>query len=342
MGNNLRMQSARAATLTEVARRAGVSLTTASKAINGRARVSAETRTRVLKAARELSYTPNGIARSLITGRSGTVGLVVVDSLAQRFALPILLGAEEALSEIDLSMIIADARGDETRLRQIVDRFRERKVDGVLVVGDNNAPTPCIGALGPPVVYVYGETGGDNDVVHVPNDLAGARAAAEHVLELGRRRPAVITGPRSGRAVVERGKGVDEALRRGGIEPVRGVLHAPWSQRAGRAAAEELLAQAPDVDAIVCGSDQLAMGVAEAVRASGRSVPDDVAITGFDNWPVFALETDPPLTTVDMNLQTLGAAAVRDLFGMIDGEPVGGGVRLHACTLVVRGSTASG
>jgi len=141
---------------------------------------------------------------------------------------------------------------------------------------------------------------------------------------------------------VERGKGVDEALRRGGIEPVRGVSHAPWSQRAGRAAAEELLAQAPDVDAIVCGSDQLAMGVAEAVRASGRSVPDDVAITGFDNWPVFALETDPPLTTVDMNLQTLGAAAVRDLFGMIDGEPVGGGVRLHACTLVVRGSTASG
>jgi LacI family transcriptional regulator len=119
-------------------------------------------------------------------------------------------------------------------------------------------------------------------------------------------------------------------------------LHASWSQRAGRAAAERLLAQAPDVDAIICGSDQLAMGVAEAVRASGRRVPDDVAITGFDNWPVFALETDPPLTTVDMNLQTLGAAAVRDLFGMIDGEPVGGGVRLHDCTLVVRGSTAIG
>ncbi|WP_460062534.1 LacI family DNA-binding transcriptional regulator [Streptomyces sp. YKOK-I1] len=332
------MQSARAVTLTEVARRAGVSLTTASKAINGQARVSDETRHRVLKAARELSYTPNRIARSLITGRSGTVGLVVVDSLAQRFALPILLGAEEALSEIDLSMIISDARGDEARLLQIVDRFHQRKVDGVLVVGDNNAPTPRIGRIDPPVAYVYGETGG-NDVVHVPDDLAGARAVTEHVLDLGRRRVAVITGPESGRAVVERMKGVHAALRARRLELAHGVLHTRWSQRSGRAAAEQLLTRVADVDAIICGSDQLAAGAAEAVWASGRSVPDDVVITGYDNWPVFALETDPPLTTVDLNLQTLGAAAVRDLFGMIDGEPVGGGVRLHACTLVVREST---
>ncbi|MGW2523459.1 LacI family DNA-binding transcriptional regulator [Streptomyces sp. NPDC001617] len=334
------MHSARAATLTEVARRAGVSLTTASKAINGQARVSTETRDRVLKAARELSYTPNRIARGLTTGRSGTVGLVVVDSLAQRFALPILLGAEEALSEIDLSMIISDARGDGTRLRQIVDRFRQRKVDGVLVVGDNNALTPRIGRLDPPVAYVYGETGG-NDVVHVPDDLSGARAVTDHVLGLDRRRMAVITGPRSGRAVVERVKGVHEVVRAHGVELAHSVVHTQWSQRSGRAAAEDLLLRVPDVDAIVCGSDQLAAGVAEAVRASGRRVPHDVAITGYDNWPVFALETDPPLTTVDMNLQTLGAAAVRDLFGMIDGEPVGGGVRLHACTLVVRGSTSA-
>ncbi|TDT97483.1 LacI family transcriptional regulator [Streptomyces sp. 846.5] len=334
------MQTERAVTLTEVARRAGVSLTTASKAINGQSRVSDDTRDRVLKAARELSYRPNRIARSLISGRSGTVGLVVVDSLAQRFALPILLGAEEALSEIDLSMIISDARGDEARLRQIVDRFHERKVDGVLVVGDNNATTPRVTRLDQPVAYVYGETDGGG-VVHVPDDLSGARAVTGHLLATGRRRPAVITGPRAGRAVVERERGVRAALREGGVELVRGAVYTEWSQRSARAAAERLLVQAPDVDAILCGSDQLAAGVAEAVRASGRRIPDDVAITGYDNWPVFALESDPPLTTVDMNLQTLGAAAVRDLFGMIDGKPVGDGVRLHPCTLVVRGSTTA-
>jgi LacI family transcriptional regulator len=90
---------------------------------------------------------------------------------------------------------------------------------------------------------------------------------------------------------------------------------------------------------VVCGSDQLAAGVSAALREAGRRIPDDVAVTGHDNWAVFALEADPPLTTVDMNLEELGAAAVRDLFGLIDGKPVGRGVRLHTSTLVVREST---
>ncbi|MGW0860477.1 LacI family DNA-binding transcriptional regulator, partial [Streptomyces sp. NPDC002690] len=165
------MQSERVVTLTDVARRAGVSLTTASKAINGQDRISDQTRARVLKAARELSFTPNRIARSLMSGRTGTVGLVVVDSHVHRFVLPILLGAEEALADVDLSMVIADARGDSARLRRIVERFAEQKVDGVLVVGENNALTPSVGRwLDRPVTYVYGETGaGAGDVVHVPD-----------------------------------------------------------------------------------------------------------------------------------------------------------------------------
>ncbi|MEV5604664.1 LacI family DNA-binding transcriptional regulator [Streptomyces sp. NPDC052299] len=333
------MHSARSTTLSEVARRAGVSLTTASKAINGQPRVSDEARARVLKAARELAYTPNRIARSLMSGRTGTVGLVVADSDAQRFVLPILLGAEEALSEIDLSMIVSDARGDRARLRRIVERFADRQVDGVLVVGDNNTSTPRIGRLlDQPVVYVYGETGAA-DVVHVPDDLGGARELTEHVLAGGRRRVAVVTGPREARAVVERVRGVSAALADAGLDLAHEVLYGQWSQRSGRGLTERLLAAAPDVDAILCGSDQLAVGVTEALRGAGRRVPQDVALTGFDNWSVFAVESDPPLTTVDMNLHTLGAGAVRDLFDMIDGRPVGAGVRLHRCSVVVREST---
>lgn len=325
-------------TLSEVATRAGVSLTTASKAVNGQGRVSSQTRERVLRAARELSYTPNHIARSLISGRSGNVGLVVVDSLAHRFAMPILLGAEEALSEIDLSLTVGDARGDKAKFRAIVDRFRARKVDGILVVGDNNATTPKVNAPGRPVAYVYGEPAGTH-VVHVPDDRAGGQAVVEHLVGGGRRRIAMITGPAQGRAVVERALGVRQALAEHGLALVSPAVHTQWSQRSGRLAARALLRETPDVDAVVCGSDQLAAGVSTALREAGRRIPDDVAVTGYDNWPVFALEADPPLTTVDMNLEELGAAAVRDLFGLIDGKPVGRGVRLHASTLVVREST---
>jgi LacI family transcriptional regulator len=334
------MSPRRASTLTEVARRAGVSLTTASKAINGQNRVSEQTRARVLKAARELSFTPNPMARSLISGRSGTVGLIIVDSLSQRFVVPTMLGAEAALSEINLSMITSDARGDHTRLRSLADMMRQRMVDGLIVVGDNNALTPSIGDEFPaPVVYVHGETGQPRDVVHVPDDRDGGRLALEHVVALGRRRIAHLTGPRGTRAVGERVKGIRASLKQHDLGLVAPISYGRWSQRAGRATAEELLAAHPEVDAIVCGSDQIASGVVEAIVASGRRIPDDVAVTGYDNWVTFAQETDPPLTTVDMNLDALGAAAVRDLFAVIDGEAVGGGVRLHGCTLVVRGST---
>jgi len=119
------------------------------------------------------------------------------------------------------------------------------------------------------------------------------------------------------------------------------IGYGPWSQRWGRATAAQLLRDRPEVDAVICGSDQIASGVVEAVVDAGRRIPDDVAVSGYDNWTTFALETDPPLTTVDMNLEALGASAVRDLFAVIDGVSVAGGVRLHDCALVVRGSTDS-
>ncbi len=336
------MTTRRASTLTEVARRAGVSLTTASKAINGQAGVSPQTRTRVLQVARELAFVPNPMARSLISGRSGTVGLIIADNLTHRFVVPIMVGAEAALSEIDLSMIIGDAAGGAERLRFQIDLMRRRKVDGVLVLGDNNVPTPVVGdRLGVPVVYVYGDTGRSQDVVHVPDDRSHAVLVTEHLIGLGRRRVAHLTGPDHARAVRERLAGVTLLLTEAGLPLAAPVQHGPWSQRWGKAAARRLLESVPDVDAVLCGSDQIAAGVVEAVLSSGRRIPDDVAITGVDNWPVFALETDPPLTTVDLNLQALGGGAVRDLFGAIDGEPVGNGIRLHPGELVVRGSTVA-
>ena len=111
-----------------------------------------------------------------------------------------------------------------------------------------------------------------------------------------------------------------------------------WTQRWGRHAARSLLTAHPDIDAIFCGSDQIAAGVADALHHLGRRIPDDIALVGYDNWEVFAAESQPPLTTVDLNLQTLGATAVRHLFTAIDGDKSSGVIRCPA-RLVVREST---
>lgn len=334
------VQTGRPPTLTEVARRAGVSLTTASKAVNGRDRISEVTRKRVLRASKELSYTPNLVAKSLVSGRSSIIGVLLRDPLVHRFAMPIVIGAQSVLEQREFSAIIADARGVVDRLAELATLLRQRNVDGLLIVGDNQSKTPSITAsVKIPCVYVYGPTTHSRDVVHLIDDYAGAMAVVNHLLDLGRARIAHITGPRNASAVQQRATGLTHALDEHGLRLMGEIAYGPWSQRWARQATRELLGVAPDVDAIACGSDQLAASVLEAVVATGRKVPDDVAITGYDNWTVFAQETDPALTTIDMDLEHLGATAVSDLFAMIGGARVGGGTRHHEGTLVVRGST---
>lgn len=335
------MTNRRPATLIEVAERAGVSLTTASKAINGKSRVSEQTRARVMAAARELSFTPSPIARGLTTGRTSTVGLIIADSMSHRFAVPVMLGAEAALGEIDLSMITCDARGDQARSLELARMLAARKADGVLIVGDNNAVTASVTQhVGVPVVYVYGESDDAGDIVHMPDDFGGIGLAVDHLVATGRRRIAHLTGPRHTSAVSQRVSGLLARLDHHRLPLAAPIGYGEWSQRWARAAATELLRQVPDTDALLCGSDQIASGVLVALDELGRRVPGDIAVTGYDNWRVFALETEPQLTTVDMNLEALGAAAARDLFTLIDGAPRRGGVRRHPCELVIRGSSA--
>lgn len=334
------MELSRQPTLTEVAQRAGVSLTTASKAINGRERISEATRKRVLRAAREMSYAPNLVAKSLASGRSSIIGVLLRDPMVDRLAMPMVIGAQSVLEQREFSAIIADARGVEDRIAELAVTLRQRGVDGLLVVGDNQGKIHSITASAKiPCVYVHGPTSNSRDVVHLVDDFAGGVTVVEHLLAAGRTRVAHITGPKHSPAVQQRVLGVTHALNEHGLRAAGGVRYGQWSQRWARQAAREVLAKEPNVDAIACGSDQIATAVLEAVIASGRRVPGDVAITGYDNWLVFAQETDPALTTLDMDLEHLGAAAVSDLFAMIGGERVGGGTRHHEGTLVVRGST---
>jgi LacI family transcriptional regulator len=321
-----------------VAALAGVSPATASKALNGRDEVAPATRAKVIAAAGKLAFRPNALARGLMSGNTSTIGLLTNDS-AGRFSIPVLLGAENALGDDQISVLLADARGDAIRERHYVRALLAQQVTGLIVVGESSNRRPSIGLdLPVPVVYAYAESTDPADLSYIPDDRGGARMVLEHLYSLGRRKIAHITGPAGYRATADRVTGLTEFLDEAGL-PLAGreVRYGEWSQRWGRHAAEYVLNDDPDVDAIFCGSDQVAAGVTETLAARGVRVPQDIALAGFDNWEIFSTGTSPPLTTVDMNLQRLGAIAAQYLFAAVDGER-DAGVRHLPCRLVVRDS----
>jgi LacI family transcriptional regulator len=329
----------RTITLADVARLAGVSISTASKALNGRSHVRAETRARVLDAAEQLSFSPNTLARGLLAGRTGTVGLLTSD-LEGRFSIPILMGAEDAFGAGRVNVFLCDARGDAIREQHHVQALLSRRVDGLIVVGSRTDPRPPLGrGLPVPVVYTYAPSEDLDDLSIICDNVGAGRLAIEHLVSCGRTRIAHITGDPGYGASRERAEGALAALKDAGLPLVGEVRFGAWSEGWGRAAAAMLLDQHPDVDAVFCGSDQVARGVMDALRERGRAVPEDIAVMGFDNWEILAGGARPPLTSVDMNLEEIGRAAARALFAALDGAPRSG-IEALPCRVVLRGSTA--
>lgn len=321
------------ATITEVAALAGVSVGTASKAVNGRGQLRPQTRARVLAAAAELGFEPNALARGLLSGRSFTVGLITTDSFG-RFSIPVLLGAEEALGAGQISVFLCDSRGDQLRERHYARTLLARRVDGIIVAGRRIEPRPPL-ETSVPVVYAIGPSADPADASVVSDEAGGARLAIEHLIATGRQRIGHLTGPPGHLAARLRAEAVRDTLSAAGLES-SDIHFGQWSEEWGRQAAAILLRSRPDVDAICAGSDQIARGVADHLRETGRT---DVALTGFDNWDVMALACRPPLTTVDRNLHDLGRVAAETLLRKIAGEIVAG-IQPIPCSLIVRASTS--
>src|SRR6516225_10011534 len=275
----------RRVTIRDVAAEAGVSIGTASNALNGQGKLRAETRERVAEAAQRLGFAPNTLAQALLAGRSFTVGLITTDSFG-RFSIPVMLGAEDALGTGQVSVFMCDTRDDAEREKRYVETLAARRVDGLIVTGRRVEPRPPV-AAGPGIPVVYAMT---------------------------------------------------QALAAAGLRPHGGARFGEWSERWGREAAARLLADEPDTDAIFCGSDQIARGVADTLRAGGRAIPGDVALVGFDNWEPMALGAQPPLTSIDMCLEDVGRVAAEILLAAIAGEP-SRGTRTVPSRLVVRQSS---
>jgi LacI family transcriptional regulator len=328
------------ATLRDVAKLAGVSIATASKALNDQPQVRAETRAKVIRAAEQLSFSPNTLAQGLITQRSGTVGLLTSD-LEGRFSIPILMGAEDAFGSDQTSVFLCDARGDTLRERHHLRALLSRRVDGLIVVGARPDARPSLGRdLPVPVIYAYSPSDDPADLSLVTDNVGGGRMAVDHLIRLGRRRIAHITGDPSYGAAQDRARGALDRLAEENL-PLAGdqVWFGAWSEAWGRGATRMLLQRDPEIDAIFAGSDEIARGVLDVLHQEKLTVPTQVAVIGFDNWNILAVNARPPLTTIDMNLELLGRLAAQRLFAAIDGT-LGSGIETIGCRLITRESTA--
>ncbi len=316
-------QPARRPTLDEVARRAGVSRSAASRAINNARHVSRATREAVEHAIEELGYVPNPTARALATQQASAVILAVSHDDPALFADPffgqVIVGVSAALETTDLVLMLALASS--SRGRERVQRvLRSRRADGIMLLalrGDDPLYR-LAGQLGLPVVVggrpLHGEPAWYVDA----DNRGGARLATEHLITTGHRRIAIITGLSGSRASADRLRGFRETMALAGLDSTW-IDQGDFTEDSGAEATTRLLAAHPDLDAIFAASDNMAAGALRALKAHGRSVPADVAVVGFDDLPI-ARHTDPPLTSVNQPVQALGREMAKMLVSLINGE----------------------
>src|SRR4249920_730815 len=243
----------RRVTIRDVAAEAGVSIGTASKALNGQGKLRAETRERVAEVAQRLGFAPNTLAQALLAGRSFTVGLITTDSFG-RFSIPVMLGAEDALGDGQVSVFMCDTRDDPEREQRYIEMLAARRVDGLIVTGRRIEPRrPVTAGPGIPVVYAMTQPLGQDGPAVLPDDEGGRRGIGH------------ITGPERFLAARKRAEGFGAALAAAGLRSRGGTRFGEWSEQWGREGAGKLLADQPDTDAIFCGSDQIARGVADTL-----------------------------------------------------------------------------
>ncbi|MBA4863729.1 LacI family DNA-binding transcriptional regulator [Streptomyces sp. PSKA54] len=313
-------------TIHDVAREAGVSRGTVSRVLNGGHYVSPAAQEAVNAAIRKTGYVVNRHARSLITGRSDSVGFLLTEPQEKFFEDPnfnvLLRGCTQALAAHDIPLLLMIA-GTEDERRRISRYITAGHVDGVLLVSSHSGDPVAeqLREAGVPLVACGKPIGQGSKVSYVAaDDRDGARDMVSHLLSLGRRRIGMITGPLDTPGGVERLAGYREVLADAGIEAdERLIVPGDYSRDGGEAGAAELLSRIPDLDALFVASDLMAQGALTALQRAGRRVPEDVAVGGFDDSPA-ATAGSPALTTIRQPWDRISSEMVRVLLAQIGGE----------------------
>lgn len=331
-------------TLKELARRAAVHPSTISRVANNdpMLRIAPATRARIESLLRETEYQPNGVARSLKLRQTFVLAVLIPDITNPLFAA-IYRGVEDAAGQRGYSVILSNTDGSRERERAQLQVLRARQVDGV-VVASTYLRDPAIQWLreqGIPHVLVNRFSDEQADAFVGSDDRAGGRLATEHLLSLGHRRIAHLSGPPTVSTSVLRRRGYLDALEAAGIREAPGlIVESGLSEEGGMRAMETLLSRGDPPPALFAANDMAAVGAYAVARRSGIRIPYQLAVVGYNDIPL-AVRLDPPLTTIHIPLHEFGTTSAALLIEQIETGIISPRQVLFAPQLAVRGSTAT-
>jgi LacI family transcriptional regulator len=334
------METTARVTIRDVASRARVSVATVSKVLNDRHGVAAETHARVRAVIEELGYEASLVAQSLRNHRTNVIGILVAD--LEPFSAELLKGAADAIRDSDsgFELVIYSAGGKAADRvgweRRYLSRLSGTLIDGAILV----TPTVIDVHYGAPIVAVDPHTGPSSLPTIDSDNLRGAQLATEHLLELGHRRIAMLTGRADLQSARLREEGYRKAMAAAGVTPDESLIRlGAYTAAVSADAARDLLTGDAPPTAVFAANDTSAIATIEVARELGLSVPGDLSVVGFDNIPESALCT-PPLTTVEQPIRTMGHHAIEMLIRLIRDDPPDETHITLATTLVVRQTTA--
>ncbi len=330
-------------TITEVAREAGVSTQTISRVLNNRPDVSPETRQRVHQIIARLGYQPNAIARSLVSKRTRTLGLITAD-FSDYFFTQVIAGAEVEARKHGYFFMLGSTERNLQDEPEYIRLLTERHVEGILFARPSTEPDNyhLISLLrdGVPVVTTAYHLPGETLTVVDVDNVEGAQQATRCLLEHAHRQVAMITGPTIWKSVNDRTQGYALALEAAGVAFNPDLIaEGDWSYESGYRAMRDLLARDRSLSDVFAQNDRMAIGAMRALREAGRRVPQDVSVVGYDDIPVAAY-CDPPLTTVRQPMREVGEVATRLLIQAIEEPGSVQGEVLLKTELIRRGSCA--
>lgn len=313
-------------TIRDVAQNAGVAVSTVSRVLNGSGYVSAATREKVLRAVEELDFQPNNHARSLATGRTRTIALVIPD-ITNPFFPTIARGVEDAASTRGYTVVLCNTDGDSAQEAAYVRTLREQRVDGIIFTvstDESGAVRDLLRDKFPLALIDRQVEGARVDSVLIDN-MACAREATRHLLRLGHRRIAYINGPPNLATSRDRQRGYFAALREAELRPDGDFIRAgDFKYPSGYDKMKDLLQSDIGLTAVFAANDMMAVGAIRAIEESGRRVPEDVAVVGFDDIMLASL-VKPALTTISQPAYRMGVMAaellLERMFGSVPREP---------------------
>lgn len=308
-------------TIRDVAREAGVSVTAASRALNGRGELSPEKRARVLEAAARLNFVPSAVARALVSGKTKTLGMVITDNASPVYA-DIVKGVEAAAKRAGFGILLCNSADSQDQALACLALFQAKQVDGVLLtpVQSDRRDIEFLQQAGIPHILLLRHFGDPDTDAVITDNVAGGRLATNHLIELGHTRIAHIAGPAHTSSAQGRLAGYLAALGEHGLASDPALIrHAPYTIEGGYQAALPLLSEPDRPTAIFAANDLIAIGVMKAARELGLRIPDDLALVGGDNIEL-AEYLAVPLTTFRQPAWEIGAHGAELLLARLRGE----------------------